>query len=323
METLSSTQTTLPAQVSIPPFSEENPFLQEQETQAGESESRQQENGDNAVEEITLPSDQETADSEEIEEDNKEDTSNGAKAANEEEKKRLEHEAAESQRKAEWESRQQAKKAVEQETLNRLASMSDEEVMMESMQRVGKDTEKLTRRNMKECVSEFIQTKCLENPAFARTALHPKKNMIHCFQYINRKAREFAEEEMKNNGIKVEPGKLFVYSSDIPDDLCYQWAEDYFTNPSVPEDQEDEEKFEPRPYVGTSKYNSASKKKADKKKKEKKETEKKETENNTGAKKPENKKDSMDGQMSFGDQMSLDLGGQTTPENNDKGGGDQ
>ena len=317
METLPSTQTALPVQESIPPFSEENPFLQEQETQAGESESRKQEDGDNAVEEITLPSDQVTAGPEETEEDNKEETSNGAESADEEEKKRLEHEAAESQRKAEWESRQQAKKADEQEKLNRLASMSDEEVMMESMERVGKDTEKLTRRNMKECVSEFVQTKCLENPAFARSALHPKKNMIHCFQYINRKAREFAEEEMKNNSIKVEPGKLFIYSSDIPDDLCYQWAEDYFSNPDLPEDQEDEEKFEPRPYIGTSRYNSAPKKNADKRKKEKKAMEKKEAGNKTAAKKPENKKDSVDGQISFVNQMALDLSSQTTPENNE------
>lgn len=317
MEILSSTQTTLPGQESIPPFSEVNPFLQEQEMESGGYEGQQQQDNDSVVEEITLPSDQETSDPEEIEESNKEETTSGTEAVDEEEKKRREHEAAESQRKAEWESRQQAKKADEQEKLNRLAAMSDEEVMMESMQRVGKDTEKLTRRNMKECVSELIQTKCLEDPAFARSALHPKKNMIHCFQYINRKAREYAEEEMRNNGIKVEPGKLFIYSSDIPDDLCYQWAEDYFNNPSVPEDQEDEEKFEPKAYVGTSRYNSTSKKKIDKKKKEKKETEKKEVDNNTASKKPENKKDSMDGQISFGDQMALDLGGQTTPEINE------
>jgi len=29
---------------------------------------------------------------------------------------------------------------------------------------------------------------CMEDTAFARLTMHPKKNMIRCFQYINRKA---------------------------------------------------------------------------------------------------------------------------------------
>ena len=38
------------------------------------------------------------------------------------------------------------------------------------------------------CVSEHIQMLCMEDTAFARLTMHPKKNMIRCFQYINRKA---------------------------------------------------------------------------------------------------------------------------------------
>ena len=74
-----------------------------------------------------------------------------------EEKRRAEHEAAEAKRKAEWEARQAEKKKAEQEQLERLAAMSDDEVVNASMQRVNADTEKLTRRNMKECVAEFIR----------------------------------------------------------------------------------------------------------------------------------------------------------------------
>ena len=179
-----------------------------------------------------------------------------------EDKKRAEHEASEARRKAEWEARKQAKKEAEQAQLARLSSLSDEEVTAQAMKRVGADTERLTRRNMKECVSEYIQTLCLEDPDFSRLTMHPRKTMIHCFFYINRKAREFVEQEMKDNDIKPENG---VYGSDVPDDLCYQWAEEYFRDLDAKEDQEKEEKFVPRAYNGKTDVKSKSTKTAGKK----------------------------------------------------------
>ena len=157
------------------------------------------------------------------------------------------HEEAESKRKAEWDAKQNAKKAAEEARLAQLAAMSDEEIMMASTQRISTETERLTRRNMKECVAEYIQTICLDDPAFARKVMHPQKSMIHCIWYINRKAREYAEQEMKDNGFKPENG---VYGCDVPDDLCYSWAEDYFNDPNAKEDEEKEEKFVPKPYSG-------------------------------------------------------------------------
>ncbi len=187
-----------------------------------------------------------------------------------EDAKRKAHEEAEAKRKAEWEARQARKKAEEEKKLAELAAMSDEEVTMAAMNKVGADAEKLTRRNMKECVTEHIQTLCLSDPTFARLAQHPRKSMIHCFWYINRKAREFVEQEMKDNDIKPE-GVNGVYGSDVPDDLCYQWAEDYFRDPDAKEDQQEEEKFEPKPYYGktTSKSSGKKAKKAEPKKAEK------------------------------------------------------
>ena len=164
-----------------------------------------------------------------------------------EEQKRTEYEAAEAKRKAEWDAKQAAKKEAEQAALDNLAAMDDDAAMKASMKRVSTDTEKLTRRNMKDCVSEQIQTKCLEDPAFARLVMHPRKSMIHCFYYINRKAREFVEQEMKDNDTKPENG---VYGSDVPDDLCYQWAEDYFRDADAKEDKEKDEEFVPKPYSG-------------------------------------------------------------------------
>jgi len=178
---------------------------------------------------------------------------NGASKDADEEKRRAEHETAEAKRKAEWEAKQAEKKRALQEQMDHLAAMSDDEVVSASMQRVSKDVEKLTRRNMKECVSEYIQTLCLDDPAFARLTMHP-------------------------NGC------------DIPDDLCYQWAEDYFRDPDAKEDQEQEEKFVPKPYIGKTTGNTGKKKKAEKKPAEKKKPEPKPA--------PE-KKPSADGQMSL------------------------
>lgn len=209
-----------------------------------------------------------------------------------EDEKRKAHEAAEAKRKAEWEARQQAKKAAEQEQLDRLAAMSDDEVMASSMKRVSADTEKLTRRNMKECVAEHIQTMCLEDPAFARKTMHPRKSMIHCFQYISRKAWDYVQDELKANGIQPGPGQQ-GYGSDIPDDLCYQWAVDYFNAPDAKEDHEEEEKFVPKPYYG----GAASKSKKNTKTKDKKTS----ALQKADAKEPEKKPSETAAQLTLGD----------------------
>ena len=190
-------------------------------------------------------------------------TESAAETEDEDAAKKVEHEAAEARRKAEWEEKQKAKKAAEQEKLDQIAEMSDDAAVSAAMKRIGTDTEKLTRRNMKDCVAEYIQTRCLEEPVLARMVMHPpRKNMIRCFHYINRKAREFVEQEMKDNDIKPENG---VYGSDVPDDLCYQWAEDYFRDPDAQEDEENEEKFTPKPYMGKDSSKGKAKRTADKK----------------------------------------------------------
>lgn len=175
-----------------------------------------------------------------------------------EDAKRQAHEAAEAQRKADWEAKQQQKKAALQAELDRLAAMSDDEVMIASMKRVSADTERLTRRNMKDCVSEHIQSLCRENLDFARQVLHPRKTMVNCFKYIYRQAREFAKQEMQDQGETHVNG---VYGLDIPDGLCYQWAEAYFNDPDAPEDKGKDDEFTPKPYYGGGKAKAAPEKK--------------------------------------------------------------
>ncbi len=219
---------------------------------------------------------------------------NAEKAAADEDAKRKAHEEAEAKRKAEWEAKQEQKREAEKQALAKLEGMSDDEVLAASVKRVGDDTEKLTRRNMKECVMEHIQTLCLDNPDFARKVLHPRKSMIHCIWYINRKAKEFIEQEMKNNDIKPENG---IYGGDVPDDLCYQWAVDYFNDPNAKEDEEKEEKFVAQPYRSTGA--SASKKSASSKGKSKGKDAKKKDEDTAKPKAKEKAKGDPEDQMSL------------------------
>lgn len=188
-----------------------------------------------------------------------------------EDAKRKVHEEAEAKRKAEWEAKQLAKKQAREAALKAIKAMSDADVVSASTERVRKDVERLTRRNMKECVAEHIQSVCWKDPVFARKTMHPHKSMIHCFRYINRMAKDYIQQEMKDNDIKPENG---VYGGDVPDDLCYKWAEDYFNDMDVQEDHVEEEKFVPRPYIGTaSKPKKTPKKTAKKEPKKKQEQE--------------------------------------------------
>ena len=164
-------------------------------------------------------------------------------------------------RKAEFDAKQAEKKAARQAALDRIAAMNRADLLAASVERVAADTERLTRRNMKEAVAEHIQAKCREDAAFATLVMDPAKSMVNCFQYINRKAQEYAEQEMKDNGIQ----RTGVYGLDVPDGLCFQWAEDYFKDENAKEDHNEDEKFVPKPYVPASTPRKTDKGKAGKK----------------------------------------------------------
>ena len=197
---------------------------------------------------------------------------NAKKSAEESEaQKRKAHEEAEAKRKAEWEARKKAREEEELFAWESAVALEDDALVAASMKRLGDDAERLTRRNMKQCVTEYVQTLCLEDLDFARQAMHPRKTMIRCFRYINRKARDFVKQEMKDNDEKPVNG---IYGCDVLDDLCYQWAKEYFWDMDAEEDKENEEKFVPKPYTG--KAAPKSKKKAEKKKPEPKKSDDKE-----------------------------------------------
>lgn len=193
-------------------------------------------------------------------------SSSGAAPAPDDAARRKAHEESEAKRKAEWEAKQAAKKKAEEEAIQRLNSMSKSDIAAAAAIRVSTDTERITRRNMKECVSEHIQTLCSKDPVFARKVMHPRKSMIHCFRFINRMARDYVKQEMEDNDIKPDGGG---YGCDIPDGLVYQWAEDYFNSTDALEDEEKEEKFIPKPYTGTPSKTAKPPKKSNKKQQEK------------------------------------------------------
>ena len=187
-----------------------------------------------------------------------------------EEQKRKEHEEAEAKRKAEWEAKKQAKEEEILFAWENATALDDEALAAASSKRVGDDSERLTRRNMKQCVTEMIQIFCHEDLDLARQVMHPRKNMVNCFRYITRKAKEFVLQEMKDNDIKPDREG---YGSDVPDDLCYHWAKEYFFDMEAPEDKDpNEEQFVPKPYVGKT-TTSKAKKKTEKKKPEPKKVE--------------------------------------------------
>ena len=81
------------------------------------------------------------------------------------------------------------------------------------------------------------------------------------------------------------------YGTDVPDGLCYQWAEEYFKDLNAKEDRGQEEKFVPKPYYGG---RSSTTKKAEKKKAEKPSAKKKEKAANTAK-----ENEPLDDQLSF------------------------
>lgn len=198
-----------------------------------------------------VPADDEAGD--DADEEAEDDEEPGEKAASSKkkeddpvEKLRL-HEESEAKRKAEWEAKRQAKAEEEYIVWEEILAKADGDAETAAVKKIGADAERLTRRNMKLCVAEHIQTRCMEEAAFARQAMHPRKSFVNCMKYINRHAQEYLKQEMEANDEKAAG----MVGGDVPDDLCYKWAEDYFMDMDAEEDMGKDEKFVPKsaPYI--------------------------------------------------------------------------
>ena len=72
-----------------------------------------------------------------------------------EDEKRRAHEEAEAKRKAEWEAKKRAREEAEQAAWENAVAMDDNQLLQASVKRLGDDAERVTRRNMKQCVTEY------------------------------------------------------------------------------------------------------------------------------------------------------------------------
>src|SRR5699024_12292013 len=98
--------------------------------------------------------------------------------------------------------------------------------------------------------------------------------------HINRQARDYLRREMEDNDEKAVDG---VYGGDVPDELCYQWAEEYFRDPDAEVDRP-KEAARAKPVAKT----------------EAKTRKKRELQKAT-PKKPAEESQTMEGQITFGD----------------------
>lgn len=165
--------------------------------------------------------------------------------------KKAAFDAEEAKRKAEFDAKK-AKKDEEIQIEWELNTMlAPDELLAAAKENIATGVERITRRNMKESVAAYIIKLSQESEDLSRNILHPKKSIVNCYRYINRKALGYAEEQMKLTG--ETPDRNGVFGIDIPDDICYLWAKEYYSSTDIPEDHEDEEKFEPRTYRPTTK----------------------------------------------------------------------
>ena len=92
-----------------------------------------------------------------------------------------------------------------------------------SLNKLNRELENIVRRNMRVCVTDYLQGLCTVDHDFAKLVLNDGKNMRECFRYITKRARKYAEEEYGRENI--------ADGCDVPDGLCYEWAVEYFKFP--------------------------------------------------------------------------------------------
>jgi len=88
--------------------------------------------------------------------------------------------------------------------------------------------------------------------------MYPNKSLTNCFRYLNQKAVEYLKQEMEMNDEKPNNDG---FGGDVPDDLCYKWAEDYYNDQDAEVDKDKTDKFVAKPFYGGGVSSSKTKKK--------------------------------------------------------------
>lgn len=168
----------------------------------------------------------------------------------------------EAARKAEWEKKHAKKVEKQAAEWQAVQEMDSETASKTSIEAITKGIERMTRRNMKIEVGKFIQQECEHDPEFARLIMHPRKDILRCFKFINQKACDHLIEERKLLEEQGEDTSDMV-CGDVPDEICFQWALEYYRTPDLEIDKDKNDEYKPG-YTPRATTNSAKKKVASK-----------------------------------------------------------
>lgn len=141
--------------------------------------------------------------------------------------------------------------------------MDNDTLIATSVKRLGDATERLTQKEHEAvCYMNMCKPCAMRHGLLQAGDASPQEHGKLLPLYQPQGAGDILEKEMKDNDEKPMGRRLMAET--VPDELCYQWAEEYFRDLDVKEDKtEEDEKFVPRPYRGIS---STPKKKVEKKK---------------------------------------------------------
>ncbi len=132
-----------------------------------------------------------TRESEEDEAETEESVAPTAPAATDDEaERRRAHEEAEAARRAEWEARRQKREEEELFAWENAVAMEDDELVASAVAEIGEESERLTRRNIRICVAEILQTYCRGDANFARQVKHNDEGICpRCKKAVTFKSR--------------------------------------------------------------------------------------------------------------------------------------
>jgi len=117
-------------------------------------------------------------------------------------------------------------------------------VIDQAKQVLQRQSERLTVKTMADYVLEHILSCCENDAVLAEKVSQPDKSFMDCIKYIKDRALDWLKEQQKIESSEcVNPT---IVCGDVPNEICYKWAVDYYN--SVPA---------PKPYVPASKAKNA------------------------------------------------------------------
>jgi len=86
-------------------------------------------------------------------------------------------------------------------------------------------------KTMADFVREYLIAYSEEHPEFSEKILDPAKSFAGCIKDIKSHALKWLREQPNNEMVEGERDGV---SGDVPNDICYGWAIDYYTAVTVP-----------------------------------------------------------------------------------------